>query len=104
MNLLIDDTRDFNVDVIARTADAGRKMLRIGGWDKVFFDYDLGSNVTGYDLLVYALENEFLNNSKIVFVTTHPNGRERMESALKEYNFVVVRPDQYSHYWKLNEI
>jgi hypothetical protein len=99
MDLLIDDVRDFNVDAIARTADAAKKMLRIGGWDKIFFDHDLGSDVTGYDILVYALENEFLNKSKIVFVTSNPVGRERMESALKEHNFVVVRPNPYSYYW-----
>jgi hypothetical protein len=35
MWLLIDDVRDLDVDVIARTAEAGKKLLEIGGWDCV---------------------------------------------------------------------
>lgn len=82
MWLLIDDVRDLKCDVIARTAEAGKKLLAVGGWECVCFDHDLGEKETGYDVLCWALENNLLP-SKVQLVTSNPVGRENMRRALE---------------------
>ena len=95
MWLLIDDMRDMNVDVIARTGLAGKKMLAIGGWEYILFDHDLGCDIDGYELLTYALEADLLGDAKIHLVTSNPVGRQNMEAALKDagYNIDYARPN-----------
>lgn len=82
MWLLIDDTRDLNCDAIARTSDAAKKLLFIGGWECVVFDHDLGlKSQTGYDVLTWAIENDLLPN-RVQLCTSNPVGRKRIEQAL----------------------
>lgn len=88
MDLLIDDIRDLKADVIARTAAAGTRMLALGGWSTIIFDYDLGGKLTGYDLLGQALENDWLDNlPTIEIVTSNPVGLSRMRQALENYDY-----------------
>jgi hypothetical protein len=83
MWLLIDDVRDLNCEVIARTPEAARRALFAGPWDCVCFDHDLGFAVTetGYDILVWALDRGLLP-ARVQLVTSNPVGRENMAKAL----------------------
>ncbi len=100
MWLLIDDMRDLNVDVIARTAKAGYKMLAIGGWEVILFDYDLGCSDTGADLLTWAIEKNMLQDAKINLVTSLPIGMERMQSALEAGGYIFNCTDTKNTYWE----
>lgn len=94
MELLIDDVRDLKADVIARTAAAGTRMLALGGWSTVIFDHDLGGEQTGYDVLVHALENGWLDNRpNIELVTSNPVGLARMKQALENYDYEETGPN-----------
>jgi hypothetical protein len=81
--LLVDDTRDLGCGVIARTAEAARTIL--GSMGHVFagicLDHDLGTEETGYDVLVWAVERCILPK-KVQLVTMNPVGRKRMVVAL----------------------
>ena len=81
MWLLIDDYRELGCDVLARNAKAGKDMLRRGDWECVALDHDLGGQETGYDVLVWAIENGFLP-SKVQLVSSNPVGVKRMQAAL----------------------
>ena len=87
MKLLIDDTRDISYDVIARTFNAGLKMLLIGGWECICFDHDLGMGKTGYDLLKLAINNNLVNDAIIQLVSSNPVGRNRMKNLLLDNNY-----------------
>lgn len=89
MWLLIDDIRDLKVDVIARTAEAGRKMLAAGEWECVVLDHDLGEKDTGYDVLMWALERQVLPD-KVQLVTSNPVGRRNMRAALEYAGYLTV--------------
>lgn len=90
MWLLIDDIRDLNTDVIARTPDSARKMLALGGWECVCFDHDLGENVeTGYDLMKWALERNFLP-PKVQLVTSNSVGKRNMRAALEVAGYTTT--------------
>jgi hypothetical protein len=88
MWLLIDDIRDLNVEAIARTPAAARKLLAAGGWECVCFDHDLGeaSSESGYDVLKWGLEQNFLP-AKVQLVTSNPVGRENMTQALLQAGY-----------------
>lgn len=85
MYLLIDDVRNINVDVIARNSTAAEHLLAMGGWTCVIFDHDLGENdISGYDVLSKALENNWLDEvEEVQLITSNPVGRERMRQALE---------------------
>jgi len=101
MDLLIDDIRDFNVDVIARNGKSGKAMLLSQEWDTVYFDHDLGDRINGYELLTFALESGLLNKSRVEIVTGNPVGRKNMEAALKDSGFVEVHLSPYNTHWEL---
>lgn len=86
MWLLIDDLRNLNVDVIARTPRAGKAMLAFGGWKCLCLDHDLGADESGYDILVWGLKYKFIPD-KVQLVTSNPVGRERMRNALISADF-----------------
>lgn len=84
MHLLIDDKRDLNADVIARTDKAGKEMLFNNRWDSVMIDHDLGlrSEIDGYELIKWAIRKECLPK-EIQLVTSNSHGRDNMAAALK---------------------
>lgn len=64
---------------IARSYKEGIKYLESSKWDILYLDHDLGCNKTGYDVMCWLEEHlEFLPN-RVVFVTSNPVGRQRME-------------------------
>jgi len=89
MYLLIDDVRNFHCDIIARTAEAGKKILTFlhKDIDCLGIDHDLGGAETGYDIVVWALQQSFLPN-RVQIVTMNPVGRKAMESLLIEQGYV----------------
>lgn len=91
MWLLIDDRRDLGIDVIARTPEAGRRMLAFGGWECVCFDHDLGSahDETGYDVLKWALAHKLVP-PKVQLVTSNPVGRANMQAALEGAGYTTT--------------
>jgi len=100
MRLLIDDVRDFNVDLIARNGISGLKLLVAFDFETVYFDHDLGDGISGFEVLSQALLRNLLNQSKVIIVTSNPVGRERMENALKDFGFEIVRPNAYESHWE----
>lgn len=86
MWLLIDDKRSLNADVIARTPEAGRKMLALGGWDGLLLDHDLGPCESGAGVLDWAIENGFVP-AKVMLVTSNPVGADNMARALYAAGF-----------------
>jgi len=105
MNLLIDDIRDFNVDIIARTGEAGLEILGKLEFEIeiVYFDHDLGDGISGYTTLRVALERGYLDKSKVILVTSNPVGKVKMECILKDYGFELVRINPYESYWEKND-
>ena len=90
MWLLIDDERSLDVDVIARTAAAGKEMLKsYTNWECVCFDHDLGGIDTGYDVMVWAIQNKLLPN-RVQLVTSNPVGRKNMRAALEREGYKTV--------------
>ncbi len=83
MYLLIDDVRDLNCDIIARTPRAGKEILRRmrSILTHVIFDHDLGASEDGYDVLVWAIDNGYLPDN-VQLITSNPVGRSRMVAAL----------------------
>lgn len=81
MWLLIDDVRDLNCEVTAKTPEAGKKMLALGGWECLCLDHDLGTEESGYDVAVWALEMGFMP-AKVQLVTNNPVGRKNIADAL----------------------
>lgn len=90
MWLLIDDVRDLGTEIIARTPEAARRMLALGGWECVCFDHDLGHETeNGYTILMWALERDFLT-SKVQLVTSNPVGRQNMRMALEAAGYTTT--------------
>lgn len=81
-SLLIDDMRDIDADVVARTFDAGIEALRTQKFDVLYLDHDLGDpdpNKTGYGVMKFLEENVDRLPGKIVLVTSNPVGRANMK-------------------------
>lgn len=88
MWLLIDDVRDLNTEAIARTPEAGRKLLALGGWKCLCLDHDLAAAESGYDILVWALELGLVP-AMVQLVTSNPVGRSNMRAALETAGYVT---------------
>ena len=86
-HLLIDDVRDYDVDLIARNARAGKAAL-IMDVTHLYLDHDLGDvdEPTGYDVLVWAIEADYLPPN-VFLVTANPVGRDRMVAALENAGY-----------------
>lgn len=81
--LLIDDMRDIQTDVIARTYDEGIEALQTKGpFDKLYLDHDLGEDdprKTGYGIMNFLEANPKFLPGKIILVTSNPVGRQQMQ-------------------------
>jgi hypothetical protein len=88
MYLLIDDCRDYWCDVVAKNAKAAKEVLAGCGrvFDSVGFDHDLGLGESGYDVLVWAIEEDLLPNH-VQVVTSNPVGRSRMVAVLVDAGY-----------------
>jgi len=88
MWLLIDDERDLNCEVIARTPEAGRKLLALGGWECLCLDHDLGSGEDGYQIAKWAIESKLMP-AKVQLVTSNPVGRSNIRALLEDNGWVT---------------
>lgn len=84
MQLLVDDIRDFHVDITIRTAKAAIEFFTaVGGnicFEKFYLDFDLGDG-TGLEVLKHALfKNADLPD--ISLVTMNPVGLKQMANCL----------------------
>ena len=88
MWLLIDDTRDLG-HMIARDADTGLFLLRnlSGKLEGLMLDHDLGSGMSGYQVLLIALEEHILPD-RVQLVTMNPVGRKSMEQTLAANGYI----------------
>lgn len=90
--LLIDDVRDLNTDIVARTFNAGVEILRsIDTITELYLDNDLGLNQKeGWEILRLAIWEHILP-PKVQLVTSNPVAREKMAADLLaagyEYKF-----------------
>lgn len=79
--LLIDDCRNLNVDVVAKTFSSGLELIRSYQWDEIYLDHDLGDpdpRHTGYDLLCFMESSPEYLPKKIILVTSNPVGIQKM--------------------------
>ena len=85
MWLIIDDTRDLNCEVIARTGKSGLSILYSmhKSFDCLCIDHDLGmaSEYTGYDVIVEAAKADCLP-PRVQIVSQNPVGAENIRNAL----------------------
>ena len=88
MWLLIDDVRDLNADAIARTPEAGQRLLASGPWACLCLDHDLACKESGYDVLVWALARDLVP-ARVQLVTSNPVGRQNMRAALEASGFIT---------------
>lgn len=81
--LLIDDLRNIEATVVARTYAEGIQALRNDGpFDILYLDHDLGSenpNDTGYGIMCFLEEFRDLLPKRIELVTANPVGRKNMQ-------------------------
>lgn len=94
--LAIDDMRDLaQAHVQCRTySDGIRALKRLGPWDLLYLDHDLGGvraeygrtgyELTGYDIMCFLEANPKFLPKHIVIVSDNPPGRARMEMVLKK--------------------
>ncbi len=86
-SLLIDDMREIDADIVARTFDAGIAALQAHKFDVLYLDHDLGEddpNKTGYGVMKFLEENPDRLPGKIVLVTSNPVGRQNMQVVLNK--------------------
>lgn len=94
--LLIDDMRDIDANVVARTFDEGIYALRNNSkFDVLYLDHDLGEDgfvtiegesypKTGYGIMVFLENNPHLLPVKISLVTSNPVGRRNMQVVINK--------------------
>lgn len=97
MWLLIDDERTLDVDVIARTPEAGRRLLALGEWECLCMDHDLGYEESGYDIIKWAAQNHLLP-MRVQLVTNNPVGRENIGALLRSCGY--RSKDRVNYYYK----
>jgi hypothetical protein len=95
MMLLIDDARTFSVDIIARTYEAGVKILMSSNIhiDELYIDFDLGEQMTGLDVLKKVSSIIYLPN-KITIISMNPSGQKQIEGFLKDHGY-----EKTESYW-----
>ena len=75
--LIIDDTRDLGACVICRTSKEGILALeRMGPWDLLFLDYNLGRDGNGLDVMYWLQSHPTFRPARLQIVSTHPSGAE----------------------------
>ena len=96
MWLLIDDVRDLNTDAIARTPEAGQRLLASGPWACLCLDHDLGTAQTGLDVLHWAIGHDCLPQ-RVQLVTTNPTARSKMAAALHAAGYTSADGQNFKH-------
>jgi hypothetical protein len=88
MWMIVDDCRDYGCDLIVRRIDAAKKILPLihNEIEVLVLNHDLGQKETGYDLAVWALENNCLPN-KVQVCSMNPVGKGNICSLLIQNNY-----------------
>lgn len=95
MWLLIDDLRNANVDVIARTYDSAMAVLNTDiVWTGMVFDHDLGCEKNGYDILSWCIDNNKLPND-VQLITDNAAGLDKMGTALMLNGFEKIHSRKF---------
>lgn len=91
--LLIDDCREIQATVVARTFAEGIKALKEQGpFDLLYLDHDLGwpddpidgFAATGYGIMCFLEANPQYLPKEIKFVTSNPVGRANMMAVYRK--------------------
>lgn len=85
--LLIDDMRDIEADIVARTYDEGIQALKTQGpFKTLYLDHDLGDGQvperTGYTVMCWLEEHPEYLPGEIILVTSNPVGRKNMQAVI----------------------
>lgn len=86
MRLLIDDLRDIEVEVVARTFDAGIEALKSQKFDILYLDHNLSDQdpkKTGYGIVRFLEANPQYLPAKVVLVSSDIVGRTKMKQVLE---------------------
>ena len=95
MWLLIDDQRNLNCQVTARTAKTGKACLALlDNITTLCLDHDLGEEETGYDVCKWACENGFMPDH-VQIVTSNPVGRENIARCLEAHGYTSKDNNNY---------
>ena len=88
MYLLIDDAKTYGTDITARTARAGKLVLeQLSGYiDELGIDHDLGGEISGYDIVRWALANGYLPK-RVQVVSMNPVGRKAIVNVLLDNGY-----------------
>lgn len=83
-HLLIDDLRNVDVDIIARTVDGGKFVLEADKVTHLYLDNDLGLDqpMEGIDILNWARDNDHVP-SNVFIISANPVAKKRMEDVLR---------------------
>lgn len=82
-HVLIDDLRELDVDVTARTVDDAKRVLQEHTITHLWLDNDLGDDqpMEGIDILNWARDNNLVPPN-VIIVSGNPVGKRRMEDVL----------------------
>ena len=91
--VLVDDQREYkNMDVTARNYRAAIPALRDNPVTHLLIDNDLGNKKDGYDILVWARDNDRMP-THVFIVSANPVARGRMEALLEHDMKYVHAPE-----------
>jgi len=91
MKVFLDDKRDCPEGwILAKTYKKAIKLLETGEVTEMSLDHDLGSNKTGYDVLIYIeqkMHKEIFTVPKLRVHTSNPPARIRMRTAIEAIEY-----------------
>lgn len=94
ITIVVDDLRDIEGDIVCRTFDEAKYMVRfhIGLFDRLYLDHDLGHSdpgCNGYKIISlmeeWCYDRSDLWPREVYVVTSNPSGRQNIERVLKKY-------------------
>lgn len=81
--LVIDDIREYEGCVHAKTAREGIELLKQGPWDEVWLDHDLGGDATIRPVVEW-LQNNRIAVDCIWVITANPAGQKYIIDSLRD--------------------
>ena len=95
--LMIDDTKTFEADAIARTSEAAKILLKNAPVTYLYLDHDLGNgNENGSQLTSWMIENECLPPI-VHIISQNPEGVKNIEAKLRSFGYIY---NQDEYYWE----
>ena len=89
MWLIVDDMRELGCNVIARTPEAGMKVLSVmvGVIECLCIDHDFGTGKNGTDVIKFAIQSNCLPD-RVQIVSQNPVGTENIRNILIDAGYV----------------